>query len=61
MCHVNDALACPSEGIAKQKSSVLIHLPAGHALAAASQIPSFDSAGVSQFACPGDPDHGAQQ
>jgi hypothetical protein len=68
MCHHNDALACPSERIAKQNSSVLIHLSAGHALAAALQNPqtgerfaSFpNGAGASLHACINDPDHGAQ-
>ena len=38
MCHVNDALAYPSEGIAKQKSSNLTPIAAGHAFAASFQV-----------------------
>lgn len=31
MCHLNDALACPSDCPSKQKSRVLIQLPGYHA------------------------------
>lgn len=75
MCHVNDALAYPSEGSAMQKSSVLSHIPAGRTLAAlfqthqacnrpdASQrLVSFPyDAGIKPWVTRTDSDHGAQQ